>query len=349
MNFRYEFKQISLRLVDKTLIIRPKFEINAKVSTVLDEHSIPLNDKKKTQLPIAQPKLNNAAASLEHKSNGPDKNNKPLLTSEKTQSELLIKNIGFELACESIQSYSNLASKNTSTESKTSDQNKSSNMTTTFSHQKNKSFHFEFRDGMDKDLFTKVLGAMSSNGIVSREEQSKCQEIYSKFGEFFLPLSNSLEETKAATPSLTKASHKITIIRFISQCKDNEMLVLLHFYLLSQKFDNLRAFTGKTKMSLWQGENLEGKITKTTSTWAQIEKAISLQVGSNVGKSNDLNLAARRTHILELSKHNPFLSIKRNRLTSLFTDTSKNFDRAIGSNKIKFDKAYESYFKKYRQ
>lgn len=350
MSFSYEFNLINLRLQGKTLTIGPKFELDKKVDDLLGEQADhPASKKDKPLL--------NASLELETRNTADDKisisasNEKALSSKSEEEKIALVNSIKVESACDDIRSLRLSFLKSASGESKILQNNKPSKMAAVQadasyhvddSDPNKKSFHFEFSHMPSEKQFETILDKLHTYAAITEDEQLLCTQ---KYKEFLTQLDVILDEKN---PLHTKISCKASTIKAISQCDNNETLLLWHSYLLSEKFNYLRALTGKIKITSWQGTNPAGKIDKTSGTWARIEKAIALQVNRNLANDNSFDVITRRNHALQLAKKDPFLSIKRKRLTSFFTATSKSFDRVLNSNQTEFNKAYESYFKKYR-
>lgn len=105
-------------------------------------------------------------------------------------------------------------------------------------------------------------------------------------------------KTPALAPERISANVEV-IIQLIRRCKMNDVVLHLHAYLLSEKFDYLRK--GKEG---YRGTDAKDEIVETTKAWADIQEAVSLQLCVNVinNLSTTIETAAGRSTYFTLFK-----------------------------------------------
>jgi hypothetical protein len=141
-------------------------------------------------------------------------------------------------------------------------------------------------------------------------------------------------------------SHDLRAInQFVLTCADNDLLADLHQYLLSAKFNYLRACDGFfTKKSKWQGTISDGSIVETSKTWAMIEKAITLQLAANIRNNTKASAGVLLARAVEFSAALPFFSIPR-RQGDLAV--SRTYDAICNDDKDGFETRYARHFSTY--
>lgn len=120
-----------------------------------------------------------------------------------------------------------------------------------------------------------VLATFVNRGLLSVAEKDAFLKKWAERNE---------EAEKFLAGRLCGDKHKdlVTIGKFIKDCKDNDILVLLQRYLLNKDFDYLRA-KGFVKISFWHGTvDKAGTVAATSHSWAMIEKSFSLQIANNI-------------------------------------------------------------------
>ncbi len=152
--------------------------------------------------------------------------------------------------------------------------------------------HVRFPHLLRRDqLETTILPIMLENGLLSAQEAQallalydqryqKCREVLD-VALSVPPAPGALpRELESKIPVLALegvAGDAEAIIQLIKRCKTNDVVLDLHAYLLSEKFDYLRK--GKEG---YRGTDAKDQIVETTKIWADIQQAISLQLRVNV-------------------------------------------------------------------
>jgi hypothetical protein len=150
------------------------------------------------------------------------------------------------------------------------------------------------------------------------------------------------------TPSDKKRVEKEAILKFISTCRNNDLLVDLHRYLSEAKFDHLREITEMHPSKEWQGTNRSGNVVKTSQAWAQIEKGISLQMIKNIreqARSFTQDLGKERS--MQLATSHAFFGIKRTQPLSgsHVPRTNKTIRAFSTADRATLDRKYNKIFR----
>lgn len=135
-------------------------------------------------------------------------------------------------------------------------------------------WHIKFRNLLSKAQVKEVLSIFVRNQIMS-ESESDC--FLKELDKRYQMQKNDLN----ALLSGNKQEDTDKIISFIEQCYENDILVQLHDYLLSPKFNYLRDASENEKI-LWQGSDANNQIVPTSEAWARIEKALTLKIEMNI-------------------------------------------------------------------
>lgn len=132
------------------------------------------------------------------------------------------------------------------------------------------------------------------------------------------------------------------IINYIKNCKSNDLLVNLHQYLLSDKFNYLREYS---LISFWQGTNKDGRITSTSKSWAMIEKSIELQMIHNLKTKSKFKQKLTDERSKQFDKEHLFFGINRN-FSKLRTHNA-SFEYFREANFKLLDEKYRTHFATY--
>ena len=136
-------------------------------------------------------------------------------------------------------------------------------------------YHVKFKSGLDHLGMDDVLHSFVAFGVISlAEKNSVLRDFYFRYVNFRASLDSHL--------SGVKSSDLPRIISEIVDCEDNDLLIDLHKYLLTEKFDYLRVKTGISSFSFWRGTNRSGSVVSTSKSWATIEKGIMLKIVENI-------------------------------------------------------------------
>ncbi len=135
-------------------------------------------------------------------------------------------------------------------------------------------WHFAFDSMIDRGKLSRILDILIKYNCISDNNKNIFMQSYdARYQQFITPLKLTHRDKYKDTAS---------IIKFIKQCNDNDLLVHLHKHLLDSKFDYLRARTGRFSFSFWRGTNKKGETVETSRSWAMIEKTLALQMGINI-------------------------------------------------------------------
>lgn len=204
--------------------------------------------------------------------------------------------------------------------------------------------HIKLRSQLNKHLLTTLLDILVNHRLINEEEKlaflNAFDQRYIKSRENLDEILAEIEtptdlELKKENPS-KKVLHAKAIAQFVHACTDNDIIVDLHRYLLSSKFDYLRVI-GKVSCL---GSNANGKIIKTSTTWAWLEKTLSLQLAQNIKDKCEFTYDLARSRAKQLSVHR-FFGISRYDSSEPCSPTLRAFVRADSKT---FDERYESHF-----
>lgn len=181
-------------------------------------------------------------------------------------------------------------------------------------------YHIKFHRALSEEQFGEMVKIFVEQELVSQEQgEAYIAEVKNRNARARATLDQVLS-VSAKDKMLRQQSHKRVLLSLIAGCNNNDVLVHVHNYLLEPKFDYLRAIPkGEVHPTLgkqWQGTDREGKVVKTSETWAKLEKGFSLQIIRNLQNQTSLfspELGLERSRQLAVS--HGFFGIKRSSYT----------------------------------
>jgi len=196
-------------------------------------------------------------------------------------------------------------------------------------------WHIKFNLILNQEQMNDVLNIFISNGLLAVEEKNTfitaVNYRYSQNHEQLTALLSNEKETDTNK-----------ILTFITTCQDNDVLVNLHHYLTTEKFDYLREISDE-KIA-YQGTNRNGQIVKTSKTWAQIEKAFTLQISHNIQtQCTQFTSELGKTYATRLDNQYTFFAIKRKAKHGP-TAKSKTYEAMTNADENILNQKYEKAF-----
>lgn len=194
---------------------------------------------------------------------------------------------------------------------------------------------------LTRDQLAGILDVFVKHTLLAEDEKNSFLNKYDK--RYFDTRAKLFAELKNQKYADTK-----TIIGFIKECQENDLLANLHQYLLAPQFDYLRKYTGYIHTSFWQGTSANERVETSSKSWSMIEKALSLQMAHNVEvKVSLFSESVAKERAQQMSKCHPFFAIKRNTL-SFSRDCNQSFEAFKSHDVRTFDKKYESHFRNFK-
>lgn len=153
--------------------------------------------------------------------------------------------------------------------------------------------HLNFKSMLTSDQLSEILNILVAQNLLTSHEKiaflKALKERYQLAREKLDGVVESIMQAVQVTTinelipfdTLTSQADMKAIIHFLSTIEDNEILVDLHCYLLSEKFDYLRN-NPAGEASCWQGTDAKEVVIKTSQGWAMIEKSIELRMARNI-------------------------------------------------------------------
>lgn len=100
-----------------------------------------------------------------------------------------------------------------------------------------------------------------------------------------------------------------TIIIYIHNCSDNDILADLHCYFLTSQYDYLREKSADPACEKkWLGKNQAGDVVSTTQAWAMLEKAITLKMAKNAETTTNIADESMYEHARELEQTDQYFT-----------------------------------------
>lgn len=173
-------------------------------------------------------------------------------------------------------------------------------------------YHLKFQHKLSKAQFKQVMNVFAKSGLISPQQKDT----------YFLVFKQRNQLIRAALMAQLlgeKYKDERTILNFFNHCRNNDLLVHLHDFLLHPKFSYLRVQdaedTHPKQGKEWQGVmTLSGTVDKTSRTWATLEKALSLQMIKNLKhQTSRFTLAFAAERAQQLAESHVFFGIKRSR------------------------------------
>ena len=213
--------------------------------------------------------------------------------------------------------------------------------------------HLNFHDMLSGEQLGKILDIFMHHGLITADEKAKFLDAYA------LRYANARNELDAALKPKTSSESKeskpdakvdtISIINFIKNCSENDILVNLHQYLEMEKFNYLRAVK-EDKKATWFGTDASNHVIQTKKSWAMIEKAIALQMAHNIEVNCNFTPNLAITFAAKFAKAHPFFAIKHHNNASLSASaTSSIFNAFRSCDKSKLDNSYEHLFQRFKR
>lgn len=201
----------------------------------------------------------------------------------------------------------------------------------------NTHYHIKFRCGLKHEHVENILEILLQNHLIDDTERT----------HFLQQLTNRYETELNLLDSklIGDKKHDLhTITSFIANCKDNDILSMIHSYLLTEQFTYLRNKNNKSFLFKWQGCDGDDNITGVTKTWAMIEKAISLQMALNVLMPTRYSPNVANERAEQLANDHKFFAIKRKINNQMFSKVYESFKNC---NESAFDMSYDKHFRRF--
>lgn len=161
--------------------------------------------------------------------------------------------------------------------------------------------HLKFKNFIHPEQLLRIIQILKEVSLIKEEEQqlfiSALEQRYVSARHY---LTSQLRDEKHIDAK--------TIIHFIKDCGDNDILADIYQLLMKPRYDYLRQH--RYLSSMWYASNREGKAVESTEQWAKIENAFSLKLCFNILENCDFNAEIGKDHALQLAQEFPFFTRK---------------------------------------
>ncbi len=184
--------------------------------------------------------------------------------------------------------------------------------------------HVKFKRAITQDQFTQMIEVFRSEGLITPAQKEAYVAAFKKRNTDAEAAVDAIctpaAEAKSSGGDARKLKDGQALIQYIGACQNNDVLLHLHEYLLSEKFDYLRVISAadlhpKAPEKEWQGmSRFSAEPVPTSGTWAKLEKALRLQMIENWrqhARQFTPELGAERRR--QFATSHPFFAIKSSR------------------------------------
>lgn len=198
-------------------------------------------------------------------------------------------------------------------------------------------WHIKFGSLLKPHQIGALLDIFTKYELMDDDEKNK----------FLIVLSHRYQDARNSLDAVLrglKTEDTNAIIQYVAGCLDNDILANLHAHMLTKKFNYIREIENpEQNPSCWVGVNELQQISMVSKNWANIEKAITLQMAHNTEtQCSRFTPFLGRKQAEIIANSCSFFPIKHKPTGS--TETNATFDALKNADKENLEKQYQKFY-----
>lgn len=197
-------------------------------------------------------------------------------------------------------------------------------------------YHVKYKQPFKKVQLELTLSQLKADDLITDDEYQAFFDAYDSrqskaFGWLAETMTGNVEDDTR------------DIVRCIAKIQDNDVLAVLHDYLLEDKrFSHIM----KQKTCQYRGTTVEDDVIDVSKEWADIEKAISLQMVANLRAKTTMESNMRMERAQQFQACHAFFGIKRKTKHSA-SQTNNVVLKLVNGDAQRLDAAYKKHMGKF--